>query len=112
MVDAAAPVRARNPRGSGAQLREEILSGAGQILDETGRVDAVTLRAIARRIAIAAPSIYAHFPDLDAILTAMVEEGFDELRAAIHTAADGAADPVQRLRLTCHAYFEFAAHRP
>jgi AcrR family transcriptional regulator len=113
MVSAAArPVRARNPRGSGAQLEAEILDGAGLILDETGRDDAVTLRAIARRIGIAAPSIYAHFADRDAILTALVEDGFRDLSNAIRSAGSGAADPVQRLRVTCRAYLEFAARRP
>jgi AcrR family transcriptional regulator len=104
--------RARNPRGSGARLRDEILDGAGLILDETGSADAVTLRAIARRIAIAAPSIYAHFPDRDAILTALVEDGFRDLRNAIHSATSGVDDPVQRLRDTCRAYLEFSARRP
>jgi AcrR family transcriptional regulator len=107
-----ASARARNPRGSGAHLRDEILHGAALILDETGRDDAVTLRAIARRISIAAPSIYAHFPDRDAILTALVEDGFRDLRSAIHAAGNGVGDPVQRLRVTCGAYLEFAARRP
>jgi len=104
--------RARNPRGSGAQLRAEIIHGAGLILDETGSADAVTLRAIARRIAIAAPSIYAHFPDREAILTALVEDGFRDLSNGIHSASSGVDDPVQRLRLICSAYLKFAEGRP
>jgi AcrR family transcriptional regulator len=113
MVNAETPqVRARNPRGSGAQLRTEIIHGAGLILDETGSADAVTLRAIARRIAIAAPSIYAHFPDREAILTALVEDGFRDLSNAIHSASSGVDDPVQRLRVTCGAYLKFAERRP
>jgi AcrR family transcriptional regulator len=113
MVSATArPARARNPRGSGAQLEAEILDAAGLILDETGRDDAVTLRAIARRIGIAAPSIYAHFADRNAILTALVEDGFRDLSNAIHSARSGVDDPVQRLRVTCRAYLKFAERRP
>jgi AcrR family transcriptional regulator len=113
MVSAAArPGRARNPRGSGAQLEADILDGAGLILDETGRDDAVSLRAIARRIGIAAPSIYAHFADRNAILTALVEDGFRDLSNAIRSATSGVDDSVQRLRVTCRAYLEFAARRP
>jgi AcrR family transcriptional regulator len=85
---------------------------AGLILDETGRDDAVTLRAIARRIGIAAPSIYAHFADRDAILTALVEDGFRDLSDAIRSAGDGVDNPVQRLRGICRAYLKFAARRP
>ncbi|MFZ0041266.1 MAG: TetR/AcrR family transcriptional regulator, partial [Solirubrobacteraceae bacterium] len=112
-MNAEAPqARARNPRGSGAQLRAEIIHGAGLILDETGSADAVTLRAIARRIAIAAPSIYAHFANREAILTALVEDGFRDLRNAIHSATSGVDDPVQRLRATCQTYLEFADRHP
>jgi AcrR family transcriptional regulator len=113
MVSAATrPARVRNPRGSGAQLEPEILGAAGLILDETGRDDAVTLRAIARRIGIAAPSIYAHFADRNAILTALVEDGFRDLSNAIRSASSGVDDPVQRLKVTCRAYLRFAARRP
>jgi AcrR family transcriptional regulator len=113
MVNAEAPeARTRNRRGSGAQLRAEIIHGAGLSLDETGSADAVTLRAIARRIAIAAPSIYAHFPNREAILTALVEDGFRDLGNAIRSARSGVGDPVQRLRVTCRAYLEFAQRRP
>ena len=113
MVNAeASQARTRNPRGSGAQLRAEIIHGAGLILDEAGSADAVTLRAIARRIAIAAPSIYAHFPDREAILTALVEDGFRDLSNGIHSASSGVDDPVQRLRVTCQAYLKFAERRP
>src|ERR1700721_97053 len=95
MVNAETPeARTRNPRGSGAQLRAEIIHGAGLILDETGSADAVTLRAIARRIAIAAPSIYAHFPDREAILTALVEDGFRDFRNPTPSATGAGGVPL------------------
>lgn len=102
----------RNRRGEGARLRQDILDAAARILETTGSEDAVTLRAIARDVGIAAPSIYAHFPDREAVLDQLVIDGFRELAAAIEAAGLGGTDPVARLLAGCHAYLDFAAERP
>lgn len=105
--------RPRNPRGQGARLRADILSAAAELLEETGDEKAVTLRAVARRVGIAAPSIYAHFPDPQAILLAIVREAFGELLQHLQAAQAGAgADPVARLRAACVAYLDFARTQP
>jgi AcrR family transcriptional regulator len=104
--------RARNRRGEGGRLREEILAGATALLEETGSEDAVTLRAIARQVGISAPSIYAHFPDREAIVDAIVDGAFHDFNTAIYTAIDGITDPLVRLRAGCAAYLRFAADRP
>src|SRR5271165_5817767 len=80
---AAVRKRHRNPRGQGARLTEDIVAGALALIERTGSDEAVTLRAVAREVGIAAPSIYAHFPDRDAIIMAVVLRVFDELTAAI-----------------------------
>src|SRR5713226_5348455 len=81
----AASRRKRNARGQGARLTQDIVSGALALIEREGSDEAVTLRAVAREIGIAAPSIYAHFPDRDAIVMAAVVRIFDELTAAIET---------------------------
>jgi AcrR family transcriptional regulator len=111
-VDSCAVVRPRNARGEGAKLRADILAAATAILDEIGSLDAVTLRAVARRVGISAPSIYAHFPDRQAILEAVVDNAFAQLIDALNAAVDTERDPVARLRLGCGAYLRFAAERP
>ena len=73
----------RNRRGEGARLGDEIIEAALAIIDRTGSDDAVTLRAVAREVGIAAPSIYAHFADRDAIVLAAVSRTFSELYEAI-----------------------------
>src|ERR1700729_2893185 len=55
--------RQRNARGQGDRLRREIIDAARDILAETGNVDRLTLREVARRVGIAATSVYLHFPD-------------------------------------------------
>lgn len=105
------PVRARNPRGRGDRLRSDVVAAARRMLEETGQSDAVTLRGIARRIGVAAPSIYAHFFDRDAVLAAVVDEGFQQLRLTVEEARATASDPVDRLMAGCRAYLHFAWQR-
>lgn len=103
--------RTRNPRGEGARLRDEIVAAATALLEETGDESALTLRAVARRAGITAPSIYAHFDGREAILEAVVEDAFAALIARLRAAMD-VADPVERLRAGCAAYLAFAAEQP
>jgi AcrR family transcriptional regulator len=105
--------RPRNRRGEGGRLREDIVRAGAELLDEAGDEQAVTLRAVARRIGIAAPSIYAHFADRQAILLAVATEAFAELDERLRHARDVAPpEPVARLRAVCAAYLEFSRARP
>jgi AcrR family transcriptional regulator len=104
--------RTRNRRGQGAQLREDIVTAASQILEATGQDEAVTLRAVAREVGITAPSIYAHFPDRVAIVMAVAERTFDELTAHLRPAAASGLAPVPRLQAVARAYLDFAATHP
>ncbi|MFD2466457.1 TetR/AcrR family transcriptional regulator [Amycolatopsis silviterrae] len=107
----AAEGRSRNRRGEGARLREEIVRAATEILAEGGGEDSVTLRAVARRIGIAAPSIYRHFADRDQILLAVVQEAFAELKDRIETELAKSDRPDERLRAICTTYLGFALER-
>jgi hypothetical protein len=53
--------------------------------------------------------IYAHFPDRDAIVTAVMDECFAELTTAINrAAADGLQAPAGRLRAGSQGYMEYS----
>jgi AcrR family transcriptional regulator len=105
--------RSRSRRGEGRQLRTEILAAATELLDAGGDERAVTLRAVARRVGIAAPSIYPHFPGRPAIVAAIVQQGFAELADRIRSAVDAAGgDPHLRLVAACRAYVDFAGRHP
>jgi len=105
---AAVRKRRRNPRGQGTRLTEDIVSGALALIERTGSADAITLRAVAREAGIAAPSIYAHFPDRDAVLMAVVARVFGELTEAIERGRESAGqDPADRLVAGCEAYVAF-----
>ncbi|MGA3351668.1 MAG: TetR/AcrR family transcriptional regulator [Acidimicrobiales bacterium] len=105
--------RKRNARGQGARLTEDIVSGAIALIEREGTDEAVTLRAVAREIGIAAPSIYAHFQDRSEIMLAVVARVFDELTLAISQEVAAAGDdPVERLATGCEAYVAFGLRRP
>ncbi len=105
--------RHRNPRGQGARLTGDIVSGALALIERAGSAEAVTLRAVAREVGIAAPSIYAHFPNRDAVLMAVVARVFDELTEAIKKGQKSAGqDPAGRLIAGCAAYVAFGLEHP
>ena len=104
--------RARNPRGSGARLRGEIVAAAATLIARTGSDQAVTLRSVAREVGISAPSIYGHFSDRDAIVEAVVSESLEQLHLAVADAVAAHADPVEGLYAGCSAYVEFGISEP
>jgi AcrR family transcriptional regulator len=112
MAGMSSTTRTRNRRGEGERLRGEIVSAAADLLEATGDEGAVTLRAVARRAGITAPSIYAHFDGREAILEAVVAETFPALAGRLRAASEAEDDPVARLRAGCAAYLAFASEQP
>lgn len=108
-----APARARNRRGEGGRLRDDIVAAAVELLDEAGDERAITLRSVARKVGIAAPSIYPHFPDQPAIMLAVVRQEFSGLENSLRSILDETDDgPRRRLYAVCNAYLEFARLHP
>ncbi|GIG67237.1 TetR/AcrR family transcriptional regulator [Phytomonospora endophytica] len=90
--------RARNRRGQGELLRAEIESAAMRLLDELGDDEALSLRAVAREVGIAATSVYLHFADRDALVLAVLRRFQRETAAEADAAEASAADPLGKLR--------------
>ena len=106
------PAGAQRP-GQGARLTEDIVPGAIALIERSGSDEAVTLRAVAREVGISAPSIYAHFPDRDAMMMAVILRVFDELAGAIEQgSASARQDPVERLVAGCGAYVGYGLAQP
>ena len=70
--------RKPNTRGRGDQLRAEIVTAATAMLEQLSDDEALSLRAVAREVKIAATSVYLHFPDRDALVLAVMER-FNQL---------------------------------
>lgn len=106
--------RVRNPRGQGERLREDILRAAGGLLEQVGSEDALSLRAVAREVGIATPSIYRHFSDKTELVWAVLAEHYERLAASMADAGASAPadDPLERLRHQLRAYCRFAVANP
>ena len=87
------------------------MSTALGVIDEAG-VHGLSLRGLARSIGVSAPAIYAHFPNVDAILLAVARQLFADLAARLSAAAGEAPDPPARLRAVCQAYLDHAEDHP
>ncbi|MCA0144981.1 TetR/AcrR family transcriptional regulator [Blastococcus sp. LR1] len=93
-------------------LRADLVSAAASLLEREGTVGAVSLRGVAREAGVSAPAVYGHFADLDALMDAVLDEGFVALLAATRSAAAGVEDPVDRLVAGCQAYVEQGTAAP
>ena len=102
--------RTRAPQGEGDRLRPEIVRAATALLIESGNPEHVTLRAVARSVGIAAPSIYLHFADRSALLGAVMVEAERKFIRLLEAADPGSGEPAhERLRRIGLAYIRFAA---
>jgi AcrR family transcriptional regulator len=108
------PRRTRARRGSGEQLRAEIVAAAKKLLAEAGNADKVSIRAVADAVGVTPPSIYLHFADKDALLDAVVTDVFADLDTAILAAAERTAgqSPLAVLLAQGLAYVHFAVEHP
>jgi AcrR family transcriptional regulator len=104
--------RRRASRGSGEDLRAEIVTAAKALLAKSSSADAMSIRAVADAVGVTAPSIYLHFTDKDDLLSAVVADVFTELDASMLAAAEGLAAPMERLRAFGMAYVRFAVSHP
>jgi AcrR family transcriptional regulator len=101
-----------NKWGEGGRLRDELLEAATRLLGRATSRDAVTLRAIARETGIAAPSIYKHFADRDAVIDAVVSSTFQQLDAVCEEAYRSTGPGPARVRAVSCAYVAFAVDHP
>ena len=108
--------RARNARGEGERLRDEIIAAAITVLSTIGPEDPFSLRAVAKEAKIAAPSVYIHFEDRNLLLLAVLEKLFREqiaMRAvAEEEAAQAGGGPWERLLARSFAAVEFGLKHP
>jgi AcrR family transcriptional regulator len=104
--------RRRAPRGSGEQLRDEILDATTDLLLETGHVKAVSIRSVAQRVGVTPPSIYLHFADKDALLDAVCARYFEKLDEEMQQVAVGQPSTIDVLRAQGLAYVRFAMKTP
>ena len=86
----------------------DILESARRLLEEEGP-KALTMRRLAERLGIRAPSIYKHFPGKQALESALISVAFEQVAALFAAAIADAEDPAGALAA---AYRGFAREHP
>ncbi|MDQ2749804.1 MAG: TetR/AcrR family transcriptional regulator [Actinomycetota bacterium] len=112
MTTTIAKKRRRASRGSGEDLRAEIVTAAKDLLARSASADAMSIRAVADAVGVTAPSIYLHFTDKDELISAVVADVFTELDVSMLAAAEGLTAPMERLRAFGMTYVRFAISHP
>ena len=89
-------------------LRSALLAQAERTVRERG-VQELSLRELAREVGVSHGAPRRHFPDRQALLDALAEDGFARLGDELRTAVDSAGEDFQaRLEATAAAYVRFA----
>jgi AcrR family transcriptional regulator len=91
------------------ELREAILAAAGELILEKG-YEAFSLRQVAERIGYSATTIYLYFENKDALVAAVIAEGFSRFLRALE--AVDTDDPLARTADLGRAYVQFARANP
>lgn len=86
----------------------EIVGVALELLEEAGP-EGLSMRRLAERVGIRAPSIYKHLPDKEALEAAIISVGFELQADRFEAALAGATDPLTALAA---CYREFACAHP
>jgi AcrR family transcriptional regulator len=92
-------------------LRQALLDGARALIGEMG-VEALTLRAVARRVGVTTAAPYHHFADKAALVHALARESLEELDRVFQAALAGIDEPQEQLRALGVAYLLYAVEHP
>ena len=92
-------------RRESVRLRQKILNAARDLFAAHG-YDAVTMRAIAKKIEYSPTAIYSHFQDKEALINELCSTDFMALASGFQRVAR-VSDPIERLRQIGRAYAEF-----
>jgi AcrR family transcriptional regulator len=104
--------RARNARGTGEQLKVELLAAADAILDDTGDPAKVTVRGVATSVGVAPNAVYLHFADREALLAELAIARYEACTRAILDATASVDEPLESLYLGHEIYCRLALERP
>ena len=104
------PPRERRRRNR-EQMIAAILDAARAVMRERG-VAALSLREVARRVSMQAPSLYEYFSSKAALYDALFLTGFRIFQARLVSGLDGQTSFWDRIRATFEAYIGFAREHP
>jgi AcrR family transcriptional regulator len=91
-------------------LRAACVRAAMELLEEGGET-ALSLRAVARRVGVSPAAPYRHYPDREALVSAVAAVGYRELAEKL-AAAHPSPSTAEQMAGVAIAYVQFALERP
>lgn len=93
-------------------LRQVLLDDAVEMINEIG-ISKVSLRSLAKKAGVSHNAPYMHFKNRDALLAAIAQMGFQQLKVATEEGAfDAATSWREQLKQGCAAYVKFSVENP
>ena len=89
--------------------RAGVVEATRELIRSEG-LDAVSLRRVGRAVGVTAPALYAHVKDKEDLLRAVASTQYAELVERLHAVDE--ADPLDRVRASCHVYVDLALDEP
>lgn len=96
---------------SATDTRGQILAAARTLLDESG-ASGVSMRKVAERVGITAMAIYRHFPDHQALLNALADQGFASLAQSLESRVPVEPPILERMETVIDVFLDFALDHP
>jgi AcrR family transcriptional regulator len=93
-------------------LREALINEACQQIEQEGAI-ALNLSKLAQKIGVSQPAVYRHFPNKQALVISVAQQGFERLIEELQAAFQPVeADTFESIKAIATAYVEFALHHP
>jgi AcrR family transcriptional regulator len=92
------------------QTTQARIFDAARALFERGGAQGMSMRRIAQKVGITPMAIYKHYPDKDALLNALMLDGFVAWEASV--GALDAREPLAWLQAMAEAFLDFALNEP
>ena len=107
-ADTPPPHRQRSARGEGDKLRQELLVAAAELIATHESIEAISLRAVARRAGVSPTAVYRHFDDHLDLLRQSVDYCWANFGDAMQAGKESSADPFVAFHNTGVNYIDFA----
>lgn len=92
-------------------LREALIKAGRAILEKDG-IEALTLRACARKAGVSHAAPQHHFASINDLLAEIAATGFEDFVSVMDRNAALSPSPVEKLKAMCRSYVAFAQERP
>ena len=104
--------RIKNPRGSGGQLREDLIRVASELLERPQVINTPSLRQIALGVGIAPSAVYTQFQSGEQLLQAVIDAQYASLGEQIGQGVSESGLALANLELIAATYVTWGIEHP